>query len=54
MILSNADILKRKIVESSLSESWESAKVEWKVADIYISSTPQRCLCGHFPYLKSL
>jgi hypothetical protein len=52
MILTNDDILKKKILESSLSKDWETAKKEWRVVDITISSTPSKCLCGHSPITK--
>ena len=49
MLLANADILKIKILQASYSKDWDIARKEWEVLEVYISETPRKCLCGHFP-----
>lgn len=41
--------LTQEIIELSVSESWDAAKLEWKLFEIYEVDEPERCLCGHFP-----
>lgn len=38
-----------KILASSNSKIWESAKTEWKILEIYLDDSPQTCACGHNP-----
>ena len=41
-----------EIIELSESKHWETAKLEWEFEKIYLSDTPQTCLCGHFPIVN--
>jgi hypothetical protein len=38
-----------EIVRLSQAATWEEAKLEWQLADVYQVSEPETCLCGHFP-----
>lgn len=41
--------LTSEIVKLSVSEYWDSAKLEWNFEYAYQSEDSQTCLCGHFP-----
>jgi hypothetical protein len=41
--------LKDEILTLSISEDWRLAKLEWRLTDIYESTEPDTCLCGHNP-----
>ncbi len=38
-----------EIIRLSSCCTWFFAKLEWKIASLYHSDDPERCLCGHFP-----
>lgn len=44
--------LAREIVALSDSDSWESAKLEWDLAEVYYLDEPSTCLCGHTPIIE--
>jgi hypothetical protein len=46
------EILKREIMNLSVSNVWEEAKAEWNLENIEISDEPRTCLCTHFPILE--
>nr|WP_272910006.1 hypothetical protein [Xanthomonas campestris] len=32
--------------------SWEAAKLEWHLNEVYEADEPETCLCGHFPIVE--
>ncbi len=43
------EMLVNGIIENSVSDDWDHAKREWKLANIYESDEMLSCLCGHYP-----
>ena len=41
--------LPNDIIQLSVSDVWESARLEWDFKYIYESEEPLTCLCGHYP-----
>ena len=41
-----------EIISKSLSDTWEDAKKEWVLSNIYFAESPETCLCGHFPIIE--
>ena len=41
-----------EILQLSVSKTWDSAKQEWVLDNIYITVYPEQCLCGHFPIIE--
>ena len=37
------------IVSLSVSNTWDEAKLEWKLLEVYWEDEPDTCLCGHYP-----
>jgi hypothetical protein len=48
----NATKLTTEIIALSNSNTWESAKNEWVLSEIYEEDEPSTCLCGHFPIIE--
>lgn len=48
----NFQPLKRAILALSVSQDWEAAKKEWKLASMYEVDEPDTCLCGHSPIIE--
>lgn len=44
--------LSREIIKLSQSKDWIQAKLEWSLDNVWESSEPQECLCGHFPIIE--
>jgi len=42
-------LLIRRILKRSISDLWQRAKLEWRLAGIHESEVPRTCLCGHSP-----
>src|ERR1035437_6837616 len=42
-------ILAYEITKLSVAPTWEVAKEEWMLNDVWISETPDTCTCGHYP-----
>lgn len=40
------------IIALSSSNSWDEAKLEWRLQDVYEADEPETCLCGHFPIIE--
>ncbi len=38
-----------EIIKLSVSDNWDSAKLEWDLSHMYISRQKESCLCGHYP-----
>lgn len=41
-----------EIIELSDSPTWDLAKMEWQLSEIYFADDPETCLCGHYPILE--
>jgi hypothetical protein len=41
-----------KIESFSESDTWDKAKLEWELKELYIVEDPARCLCSHYPILN--
>ena len=39
----------KEIVLRSRAKSWNRAKLEWWLEEVYRQDDPDECLCGHFP-----
>lgn len=48
----NATRLTKEIIALSNSSSWQSAKYEWVLSEVYDEDEPTTCLCGHFPIIE--
>lgn len=44
--------LSREIIKLSQSKDWIQAKLEWSLHNVWESSEPQECICGHFPIIE--
>lgn len=42
----------KEILSLSIADTWEIAKHEWELKEIYFSDEPETCLCGHFPIIE--
>lgn len=45
--------LSSEIINLSESTSWDSAKLEWDLQEIYEAEEPDTCLCGHYPIIET-
>jgi len=41
-----------EIVERSVARTWDEAKLEWSLLEVYESDEPEPCLCGHYPIVE--
>lgn len=41
-----------EIISLSQSSSWEEAKQEWQLSDVYQAEEAETCLCGHYPIIE--
>jgi hypothetical protein len=41
--------LSQGIIALSVANSWDEAKLEWELAEIYREDDPDTCLCSHYP-----
>lgn len=41
--------LTTEIVALSVAKTWDAAKLEWTLEDIFYEDEPDTCLCSHFP-----
>ncbi|MBE9127914.1 MULTISPECIES: hypothetical protein [unclassified Coleofasciculus] len=44
--------LTQKIIALSTAKTWDKARLEWKLDDVYYEDDPDTCLCGHFPIIE--
>ncbi len=44
--------LAEEIVKLSVANSWDQAKLEWILQDVYLEEEPSTCLCGHTPIIE--
>ncbi len=42
----------REIILLSVADTWEFAKSEWELSEIYFSDGPETCLCGKNPIIE--
>jgi hypothetical protein len=41
--------LTERLLELSVADIWDEAKLEWKLDSVWREDEPDTCLCGHFP-----
>lgn len=44
--------LASEIIQRSEAKSWDEAKLEWALSQVYEADEPEACLCGHFPIVE--
>lgn len=44
--------LAKAIINLSKADTWDEAKAEWSLFEIYEAENPRRCLCGHYPIIE--
>jgi hypothetical protein len=44
--------LTEEIVRRSEASTWDQAKLEWSLLEVYEADEPETCLCGHFPIIE--
>jgi hypothetical protein len=44
--------LTTEILKLLLARTWDEAKLEWGLAEVYEAEEPETCLCGHFPIIE--
>ncbi|KVL10865.1 hypothetical protein [Burkholderia cepacia] len=44
--------LTAEIIARSKAKTWDLAKTEWSLAEVYEAEEPETCLCGHFPIIE--
>jgi hypothetical protein len=44
--------LTSEIVKRSVAQSWDKAKLEWSLLEVYEADEPETCLCGHYPIIE--
>lgn len=45
--------LAQKIIQLSVADTWDEAKLEWSLLDVFKEEEPDTCLCGKFPILEN-
>lgn len=45
--------LTREILERSTAKTWDAAKLEWTLHEVFESEEPETCLCGHYPIVEN-
>ena len=44
--------LTEEIIHRSKADTWDEAKLEWELAQVYRVNEAGTCLCGHFPIIE--
>lgn len=44
--------LTKEILQRSAASTWDQAKLEWSLLEVYEADEPETCLCGHFPIIE--
>jgi hypothetical protein len=44
--------LTREIIDRSSAATWDEARAEWGLHEVYESEEPDTCLCGHNPIIE--
>jgi hypothetical protein len=42
----------KEIIDRSSAKTWDAARMEWALDEVYESSEPETCLCGHNPIIE--
>lgn len=45
--------LTREILARSTTNTWDAAKLEWVLYEVFESDEPETCLCGHYPIIEN-
>lgn len=45
--------LTREILIRSTATTWDAAKLEWELFEVFESEEPDTCLCGHYPIIEN-
>lgn len=45
--------LATKIIALSVADTWDEAKLEWSLFDVFKEDEPDTCLCGHYPIIEN-
>lgn len=44
--------LTSEIIKRSVARTWDQAKLEWSLLEVYEADEPETCLCGHYPIIE--
>ena len=44
--------LTNEILGRSVARTWDEAKLEWSLLEVYEAEKAETCLCGHFPIVE--
>jgi hypothetical protein len=44
--------LTAEILARSYARTWDEAKLEWGLMEVYEAEKPETCLCGHYPIIE--
>ena len=44
--------LSSEIIALSEADTWDAAKLEWTLLEVYEADEPETCLCGHYPIIE--
>lgn len=44
--------LTSEIISRSVARTWDAAKLEWELKEVYEADSPESCLCGHYPIIE--
>ena len=44
--------LAEEIIARSNADTWDAAKIEWSLSEVYEAKAPETCLCGHSPIIE--
>ncbi len=44
--------LASEIIKRSVAQTWDEAKLEWSLLEVYEADEPETCLCGHYPIIE--
>lgn len=44
--------LTNEIIKRSAARTWDQAKLEWSLLEVYEADEPETCLCGHHPIIE--
>ena len=44
--------LTSRLIDLSVKNTWDEAKLEWRLEHVWREDQPDTCLCGHFPIIE--
>lgn len=44
--------LTNEIIKRSVARTWDQARLEWSLLEVYEADEPETCLCGHYPIIE--